>query len=108
MFHATWILAAFSYGRLPRPYLDDPKNIEANLCLDLCYAATWMLLTATLPAIGLNLAAVITCGVHTASRRANGQWRMFFLATAVACTLWGTGFLLLARDPFGAVTWFMD
>lgn len=98
----TWVAAASTLGREPRPYADDPKFI--GTIVSFCYDGTCAV-TMGLP-VAAALGATISCWFFFGDGR---RTSLGVLAPALIVLSWLAGLLALwciGQSPVGA--WFMD
>lgn len=97
-FYATWFVAWFALGHMPRPSLDDPKSI--SILVDFPYVLTGILLVA------FPGAAIV--GIAFQLFAPNRTWPKRLIGCALLVTLWAAALLMLRWDPMHVGDWYMD
>jgi hypothetical protein len=96
--YGTWMVAFFELGHIPRPSLDDPRQL--GTALHIPYAIAGLLLTA------FPVAAV--AGVILQLSMPRRTWSRRFISTAFFVTYWVVIIVFLRWDPMHVAEWLMD
>jgi hypothetical protein len=103
--YATWFVAWFTLGHLPRGVMDDPKGIGGFV--DPLFVVT-AVLVITAPVAGIG-AFILGALATTWWVKARGGTRVAVMLAIVALTAWYSVSLLFFRaDPFHVFYWFLD
>lgn len=102
--YTTWLAAWWSLGHIPRPWLDDPEDI--NGLGEVLNIATWVLSFGFIPSFVISLLLAI---VEVASSLGGRERVGRVVAMAVLPLIsWPLGFLWFRVDPGGVLDWFFD
>ena len=97
-FYATWLVAWFALGHMPRPSLDDPKSI--GILVDIPYMLTGILLIAFPAAAIVGIAFQLYASNRTRPKR--------LIGSALLAARWVVAILILRWDPMLVTEWYMD
>lgn len=100
LLYGEWILATWSLGHVPRPYLDDPKDIAGS---------NWMHIVTALAIVGAMPAALLAFVLNVVEIGINrptvtrGASRII-----VVIVSWVALFALFRWDPGAVLYWWFD
>jgi hypothetical protein len=96
--YGTWTVAFLVLGHIPRPSLDDPKQL--GIALHIPYEIAMLLLTAFPVATVAGIALQVSLSRRTWSRR--------IVLAALLVVFWVAVIAFLRWDPMHAGEWLMD
>jgi hypothetical protein len=100
LLYGEWLLATWSLGHLPRPSMDDPKNIAVSNWIH------FFTLAAILGAVPAALLAPVLSAIEIFVNRPTIARGLIRLAAVIVS--WAVLVLLVKWDPGRVLYWWMD
>jgi hypothetical protein len=99
-FYVEWLAACYFLGHVPRPTLDDPKDIAGLGVLDDVLGVVLLV---------MSVAALVGMPV-TGIYAVKGQFRApeTIVRFVLFVTFWVGAFVMLVADPWGVMYWWFD